>query len=488
MTTARVSYVYKSDVSESIQLQIQQLHKQEAQIMELEAELSQLRKAHAELERDLAPYRIDSPFADIKSTQSIPLELYQVEAAPIHQCPDEILCLFFENYVLIRDDDDDFVFRHPHFHIRRLLLVCRRWYTLMTNTAKLWTRIEIFSPLDLFDIGARKSLFPYIFACLNRSKSLPITVHLDMQLLNDEDYITESLIQHAKAIVDEDEHELIIQQIRDQDWEFRSTWFDSQLERVIACLIGADGEHIKRWKAMRLYLPEDADMAIRVWNILARGLKAVENVVIENFPSPSSDIFMPDFGTVKKFDLTCGHNVERPPITSFGLSPSTLKHLEIALDNPSIHLAELLHFQQLRTLHLGCSGNKSESLDFSISLPHLKTLILAGGYGILARLRFNFPSLDLLTVIWNIDTPLPAIHPRHIQASMPWRLSRVELKKAIRDCILLSNALECITINRPLERDDVNEVVAQSKLEGMASSLTQIIVEHGNGEVERIRV
>jgi len=34
----------------------------------------------------------------------------------------------------------------------------------------------------------------------------------------------------------------------------------------------------------------------------------------------------------------------------------------------------------------------------------------------------------------------------------------------------------------------VEEVVAQSKLEGMASSLTQIIIEYVNGEVERIGV
>jgi hypothetical protein len=130
-----------------------------------------------------------------------------------------------------------------------------------------------------------------------------------------------------------------------------------------------------------------------------------------------------------------------------------------------------------------------DNLDFSISLPHLKTLILEGVYRVLARTRFNFPSLDLLTVGWEIDAPLPAIHPRHIRALMPSRLSQIQLKKVIQDCILLSNALECITIDHPLERDDVKEVVSQSKLEGIARSLTQILIEHINGEViERIHV
>ena len=79
-------------------------------------------------------------------------------------------------------------------------------------------------------------------------------------------------------------------------------------------------------------------------------------------------------------------------------------------------------------------------------------------------------------------------HPRRSSVLLRPHSPRRIFDPPSHDCILLSNALECITINRPLERDDVNEVVAQSKLEGMASSLTQIIVEHGNGEVERIRV
>ena len=133
--------------------------------------------------------------------------------------------------------------------------------------------------------------------------------------------------------------------------------------------------------------------------------------------------------------------------------------------------------------------NLGQRFDFSISLPHLELLALVGDYGILAQLRLDFPSLYLLRLdVWGFDVPLPAIHPRHIQAPMTLKPSRIQLKKVIQDCILLSNALECITINHPLERDDVNEVVAQSKLEGMAPSLTQIIIEHRNGEVERIRV
>jgi hypothetical protein len=487
MSTTRVSYIYKPDVPKSIQSQIQQLHEQETRIVELEVELSQLRKAHAELEHDLAPYRIKTHFTDIMSVQRIPLELRQVEAAPIHRCPDEILCLFFETFLSLPQDE---YFGSPdHTQIRSLLLVCRRWYTLVTNTAKLWARIEA-SGLDLFDIGSRKSQFPYIFACLNRSTTLPITVALDMRDLSNDDYIAESLAQHAKIIVDEDEHDGILHQIRFQDWYYRSAWFESQFEPVFERLIGVDGEHIKRWGTIALHLPDDEYIAIRAWNILAKGLKAIENVFLENFPHASPDIFMPDFGTVKKFSLDSAADEGGTPITRFGLSPSTLKHLETQIRNPSIDLAELSHFRQLRTLCLLCiyldnEGNLNESLDFSISLPHLETLSLSGNYRVLARLRFDFPSLNLLTVIWKVDAPLPAIHPRHIRVS---RLLIDEPRKVIRDCILLSNALESITIDHIWEKDDVEEVVAQSKLEGMASSLTQIIVEHMNGEVERINV
>jgi hypothetical protein len=269
MSTTRASYIYGSNVPEFIQRQIQQLHENEARIVELEAELSQLRKNHAQLEHDLEPYRVDSSFADVTLAQKISIEPTDIETAPINRCPDEILCLIFDNFVL--------VLCH-HLYIRRLLLVCRRWYTLVTNTAKLWAQIEISSPWDLFDIGSQKSRFPYIFACLNHSKNLPITVYLDMQYLSHQLYIAEALAQQAKAIIDEDDHDMIFQRIRNQDWNFRSTGFDSQLERVIERVMGVDGEHIRCWGTMTLCLPDDADMAIRLWNRLARGLMAVEKL------------------------------------------------------------------------------------------------------------------------------------------------------------------------------------------------------------------
>ena len=474
MSTTRASYIYRPNVPEFIQRQIQQLHEREARIVELEAELSQLQKDHAQLERDLEPYRVGSSSADVT------IEPTAIETAPINRCPDEILCLIFENSVLI-----------PHYHVFiRHLLVCRRWYTLVTNTAKLWARIEIFSPWDLFDIGSRKSLFPYIFACLNRSKNLPITADLDMRGLNPHNYIAATLAEHAKAIVDEDDRQAIDEHIQLQEWDFRSTRFDSQLETVIERLIGADRASIKRWRAMRLYFPYDEDTAIRVWNIMGGAINAVENVVLKNFPSESPIIF--DLRMVKSFSLNGAEDTERCPITSFGLSPSTLEHLDIEVDNANIDLVDILHIRQLRTLRIFCSYYEADiSFDFSISLPHLERLTLAGTYGNLARLRFDLPSLDLLRLVGpstDSNRPLPAIHPRHVQASIPSRPSRVELKKVIRNYTLLSNVLESITINHPLERDDVKEVVAQSKLEGKASLLSQLIVEHENGEVERIRV
>jgi hypothetical protein len=243
---------------------------------------------------------------------------------------------------------------------------------------------------------------------------------------------------------------------------------------------------------MRLRLPDDEDVAIRVWNALARGLMTVENVDIDNFPSASPDIFIPDFRTVKNFRLGYAQDAERRPITGFGLSPSTLEHLEIKVENLRSDLAELSHFRQLRTLHLSCHissgiyGNSRKGLDFSISLPHLEALTLSYNYGVLAQLRFDVPSLDSLTVMWGLYTPLPSIHPRHIRM-MSFTTDRIRLKKVIRDYILLSNALECITIDQ-WYRKEVKEEVTQTKLEGKASLLTQIIIEYTNGEVERIRV
>ena len=101
MSTTRASYIYGSNVPEFIQRQIQQLHENEARIVELEAELSQLRKNHAQLEHDLEPYCVDSSFADVTLVQKTSIEPTDIETAPINRCPDEILCLIFDNFVLV---------------------------------------------------------------------------------------------------------------------------------------------------------------------------------------------------------------------------------------------------------------------------------------------------------------------------------------------------------------------------------------------------
>jgi len=477
MEASRVLEGYQQNLPESVLHRIQQLHEKEARIVELEAELSQLRKDHAQLERDLEPYRIGFSFADVASVQRISREPTDIKTAPINRCPDEIICMIFENCVLIP---------YQHLYIRRLLLVCRRWYTLVTNTAKLWARIGISSPWDLFDIGSRKSLFSYIFACLARSKDLLITVDLDLESLLCGDYIAKGLSEYVKTIVDEVYHRPIIEVIEEIEWdECTSTRFEVEVERVIEQLVGVDGEHIKRWGTLTLWLPEWME-GLRYWKMLARGFKTVQKIAIYNSPlGLDNDSIIPDLTTVKYFKLT---PIIVTSLMDFGLSPSALEHLHIGAASSGIAMRELSCFQRLHTLELDCfSSNRGES--FNIYLLDLKNLVLRGEFGILAHLTLDFPSLDLLTIhVEGYGQQLPTISPRHIRWLLEYTEDQwIKRKKLARDFILLSNMLECITIEGP-KNDEVVEVALRCKLEGKASLLTQIIVEHTDGEVERIQV
>jgi hypothetical protein len=494
MDTSRAHEGYQQNVPESVLHQIQLLHAQQKRIVELEVELRRLRENRTQLERDLEPYRIGAPFADITPVQRIPMEPVQVESARIHRCPDEILCMIFENCVLLP---------FHHLYIRRLVLVCRRWYTLVTNTVKLWARIEISSPCDLLDIGSEKSQFSYIVACLRRSKNLQITVDLDLEDLICANYIAQELSGHAKNIVDEVHHNSIVRSIDSVEWyDFTSAKFEAKVERFFEWLAGVDGEHIRRWGTLTLRLPNWPE-ALGYWNRLAGGFKGIQEVTIHQYPLfPPDNPVIPDFTTVKYFKLTSVEEVEKLSITNFGLSPSTLEHLHIEVISTSIALRELSQFQQLQTLELVCIRSSSYQRRFcegvDISLPRLMRLTLSGAYHILAHLSLDFPFLDLLTVhVQGYDGPLPAIAPRHIRWSTEsgnnWWLQQhtkdpqIERKQLAREFILLSDVLECITIEDP-EKDRVVEVVSQCKLEGKAPSLTQIVVEHKNGNVERIQV
>jgi hypothetical protein len=250
ISTTPVNYVYKSDLPESIQRRIKQLHEQEKQIVELEVELSQLRNDYAQLERDLEPYRISSSSIDVTLAQRTSREsthYSHIETASINRCPAEILCLIFEEYTLISRN---------HVFIRCLLLVCRRWYLLVANTAKLWARIEILEPWDLLDIISKKPQSSYISACLNRSKDLPITVDLDLEYLVCANYIIRELTGYAKTTVDEAHHDSITRVIENVQWDyFTSAKFEVEVERVFERLAGVDGEHIKRWRKLTLRLP-----------------------------------------------------------------------------------------------------------------------------------------------------------------------------------------------------------------------------------------
>jgi hypothetical protein len=209
MEKTRVGSEYRADVAESVQLLIQQFYQEENRIAHLEAGLHQLRGKHEDLRQELAPYRITAssttptlhvghPVDQKHNGRSVP---------PIHRCPDEVLYLIFEQCVTPS---------YYHRFIRRLLLVCKRWYDIVINRAKLWAQVEIVS-WDLFDFSIPNSQLPYISTCMVRSKDVPMEATVDLSDFCDSGYIVEALIRYARTITDKEEQGVIVGTIVDQE-------------------------------------------------------------------------------------------------------------------------------------------------------------------------------------------------------------------------------------------------------------------------------
>ena len=67
-------------------------------------------------------------------------------------------------------------------HIRRLLLICRRWYDTIVHQARFWTTIRVITDVD-DEILATQARANYIERCLARSRGLPLDIFCDLSNL-----------------------------------------------------------------------------------------------------------------------------------------------------------------------------------------------------------------------------------------------------------------------------------------------------------------
>lgn len=236
-----------------------------------------------------------------------------------------------------------------------------------------------------------------------------------------------------------------------------------------------------------------------VWSKIGKATSQLSLLNIDNFPSEwaifnTRESDWPSQLNLKSLELGLTTIGEAFPISLIDVSSEALRYLATFAELPLRDLADLSPYQQLHELKITCTcatakpDDAIELPDLPLHLPRLHTLTLAMDYFILAQMRFEFPSLELLIIrVWNTHGKLPALSPRHIRLifNLP-RLIR-NPNQALHDSLSLSSALQSFTVCG-VQEAQVMKAVTQCKEEGKAVLLTQVIFEERKKDVRIIQV
>jgi hypothetical protein len=451
----------------------------EKRLAALQTRLCQLRAECTNVERECAQleHELGHRSARIGSTGSSQAAALVLSTnAPIHRCPNEILIQIFNYYL------EPF----HHYHIRRLLLVCKRWHSIVMRTKKLWARIEIDNAVDLFGIETKTSLVPYVDACFERSQDLTLDVDLNLEDFPDlDEYITTSLYTCAKSIIDYPHPRSVLSNLDDIRWNCSSQWYESESKTILNSLFGTKSRHLVRYHKLVLHLPYDDDKSAMIIAIRSSGpfpnLKYLEVHNLHKSKSFFQDSSFPSVETIK-LD-------EDVPLTNLAVSRTSIRHLEIGFDLQLSHLAELSSFTQLHklVLHLPEFGpRRDETYRISINLQYLAELTISGLHPWLRQVDFNLPSLNLLELGFESSfLGLPKVHPRRIVLDVDpsdMEDETEELKETmVRDIVMLSTTTQSIVFPEFLAENLV-KVLTECHQKNAASSLRRVILASEKGK------
>jgi len=137
-------------------------------------------------------------------------------ASPLRRVPPEILELIFIEF--LKEND--------HRRIRRLLLVCRHWYTIITTRESFWCKIKV-QLLDLVAPVKISDWKPYVEACLAHSGAMPLQVEIDY----DQDLDPGHSIGHEEMEI------YVLENF-------------GMFAYPIRLLVGQEGLHMRRWRSL----------------------------------------------------------------------------------------------------------------------------------------------------------------------------------------------------------------------------------------------
>lgn len=349
----------------------------------------------------------------------------------IQHIPIEVLSMIFTHFI-----------RNQPTHIRRLLLVCREWFSIVTKSPSFWTQICLTSEITV-DAKKLLSRTTYVRTCIERSQNLLLNIVIEYEyctgveeccaaLIRDEvrdllpnipkdASVDDTLVAfHSRNVVLEDsegescsdDEEAPYQRENNLEWWLaRIDWdncsVQSQLEKYyilpLQHLVGREGEVMKRWKSFSIAFPSTANPGLYI----ALTIKVMRLFV---YPAPFLESLFLNrlYG---KLPLQIGSRAfpNVPSLTTLRLFADTFQII-----SPSINHSQLVdlyvhieNFEQLQVLswsgslrRLGLSLPQLPHFDlpssFTLQFPHLRELKCWGFIPLDLRGHIHAPHLEVL--------------------------------------------------------------------------------------------
>jgi hypothetical protein len=298
-----------------------------------------------------------------------------------NKCPLEILVEIFQIYLTTN-----------HRHIRRLLLVCKKWYNLVMNTPSLWNRIDVrFSEPST---GRSLHFIPYVQACKQRSENLKLEVTLDLEAVGDvEDYHTGVIWSHIHGEC----ADCLLEGLNPHySHQSECSIYEQRKEEVINTvreLVGEGSKDMTRWSSFDLTLPYMnggiKEIAPALF-LLDGPTNSLHNISIHNlsdwFDLSGDDEMFDQFPGLTDCSRVERLKLRRTDIDSMPIQYSSIKHLDIFINHES-DLLSISNLSSLETLQMMVLGRPDSNDD----LPRQENV------------RHKFPCLHSMEMTGDLD-------------------------------------------------------------------------------------
>jgi len=371
---------------------LQQLEQLEKQIEILEQQLKDARDLRVKLQQDI--------------------EIFQRDGPSIRKLPPELLTIIFRNYL----DKNASI-------IRRLLLVCRQWHSLIKDNSNLWSIIRI-APGPYDDLESLKSRRHYINTCLRNSSNLPLDITIDYGGLSTLYGLCVKALRvvahqlrcrnceyYDKGIdLDVEEEEDMVRDWLDGQW-FRENegvplmlQYDEHCAHLLHELAGNRGEHMLRWRSFHFSGPKWRDSTLYppyIYSTFQHPSPILEQLSLVRIPAYNytRNVVLPQVEQLRSLSL-----IDSLTLAKISSSQSILNMQHLNLEYNGYHepeeLITLFRLVNLKTLRLnaGWEGINSQMIPPTTTFSDLTILKLRGDFNPKIFVAMRLPKLQVLVL------------------------------------------------------------------------------------------